>query len=396
MLSTFWCFNNKFSKSIYLIGEVLGIKALHIIWNAKFGGIEKMVFELAEEQLQSKMVEPSVLIAKAEGEFLERFKSAGFKTHFLKFEKGLELNYLNFKAAINLFKKYDVLHFHFFNPVLAFAAYFTKKKIVYSEHGNFGFGREKKKFDRLLIVLKKWFLKNSKVLIVYNSNFTKQYAETHLGLSNHSRSSVVTNGINLSTYLNKNKLVSHGKQFDALKEQLNNKFVIGTSSRFAGFKRIDRLINSFNRIPDAEKTVLLLVGDGVLMSSLRKQVDELNLNERVIFTGFIKEIKEYQELMDVCVFASESEPFGLVAIETLSLGKPTIVFKNGGGLVEIIEGINKKDIVEDEKGLAERIDFYRKYPNEIKLNQDSIIEYSKQYSIQSVAEKLVTIYQNKD
>ena len=45
------------------------MKVLHIIWNAKFGGIEKIVFELAEEQLNSSEVVPAVLISKEEGEF---------------------------------------------------------------------------------------------------------------------------------------------------------------------------------------------------------------------------------------------------------------------------------------------------------------------------------------
>ncbi|MBL4710646.1 MAG: glycosyltransferase family 4 protein [Flavobacteriales bacterium] len=371
------------------------MKVLHIIWNAKFGGIEKIVYELAEEQLISSEVTPAVLIAKEEGEFLVKFREAEFSSYFLNFKKGLDLKFSNFKNALGLFQKYDVLHLHFFNPILALAAYLSKKKIVYTEHGNFGFGRKEKKSDRLLNALKKRFLNYSMVSITYNSNFTRQYSERHLGLFNHPRSSVVTNGINLLVYFNTKELGPQQKEFQLLKEQLKDKFVIGTSSRFAGFKRIDRLIDAFNKIPKNDQTILLLVGDGVLMPVLKKQVEALNLQHQVIFTGFVDKIRYYQDLMDVCVFPSESEPFGLVAVETLSLGKPTIVFQSGGGLVEIVEGINMKDVVADESHLVERMEYYRRHREEIELSKKTRIEYSKGFSISSVVDELVPIYQKK-
>lgn len=282
MLPLFWSFNEQFSKSIHLIRQILAIKVIHIIWNAKFGGIEKIVFELADEQFNSSEVNSAVLISKEEGEFLVKFKAAPFVTQFLQFRKGLDLSYSNFKNALTLFKKYDVLHFHFFNPILAFAAYLSKKKIVYTEYGNFGFGRKVKKSDYILNYLKVIFLRNARVFIAYNSNFTREYAEIHQRLSNHSQSAVVKNGINFSSYLNEVGLEPLQNVFKILKEQLNGKFVVGTSSRFAGFKRIDRLIESFSKLPKDCQTIMLLVGDGVLMPALRKQIEVLSLQSQVI------------------------------------------------------------------------------------------------------------------
>lgn len=370
------------------------MKVLHIIWNAKFGGIEKIVYELAEEQLRSDKVSPSVLIAKEEGEFLAKFKAAEFTTHFLKFKKGLDFNFSNFKNALKSFKEHDVLHFHFFNPVLVLAAYFSNRRIVYTEHGNFGFGRREKKSDKFLKFFRKSFLKSSMVSITYNSNFTKGYAEEHFGLSDHPRSYVVTNGIKFSTYFKQEEQELLNESYQKLKSRLKGMFVIGTSSRFAGFKRIDRLIDAFSKLPDDGKTILLLVGDGVLLPALQKQVEDLNLQNQIIFTGFVNEVRHYQNLMDVCVFASELEPFGLVAVETLSLGKPTLVFQSGGGLVEIVEGINAQDVVADENQLVERIEYYRSNQEVIDAHRNTRREYSKSFNIDSVARKLESIYQN--
>ena len=371
------------------------MKVLHIIWNAKFGGIEKIVFELAEEQLNSSEVVPAVLISKEEGEFLGRFKQADFTTHFLTFKKGFDLSYSNFKNALGLFKDHDVLHFHFFNPILALAAHLSKKKVVYTEHGNFGFGRKEKKSDALLNSLKKKFLENQKIHITFNSNFTKVLAHQLYLKPDRQNSTVVYNGIDFEV---SDKILDSSSRSDLivkLGKKLGGNIVIGTASRFAGVKRIDRLINAFSKLKDKKNVKLLLVGSGIKLDDYKKQVEKLKIKEHVIFTGYIKEVREAQQLINICVIPSQNESFGLVAIETLSIGKPTLVFNDGGGLVEIVEGINKDDVVADEDYLVERMEYYIRNRDEIEGSEKARIKYSKKFSIRSVADNLVSIYQQK-
>ena len=371
------------------------MKVLHIIWNAKFGGIEKIVFELAEEQLNSSEVVPAVLISKEEGEFLGRFKQADFSTHFLAFKKGFDLSYSNFKNALGLFKDHDVLHFHFFNPILALAAHLSKKKVVYTEHGNFGFGRKEKKYDALLNSLKKKFLENQKIHITFNSNFTKVLAHQLYLKPDRQNATVVYNGIDFEA---SNGVLNSSSRSDVivkLEQQLKGNIVIGTASRFAGVKKNDRLISAFSKLKDKKNVKLLFVGSGIKLDDYKIQVEKLGIKDHVIFAGYIKEVREAQQLMDICVIPSQNESFGLVAIETLSIGKPTLVFYDGGGLVEIIEGINKDDVAKDEDCLVERIDYYRSNIKEIGLSMKTRIEYSKKFSIRSVADNLVSIYQQK-
>lgn len=369
-------------------------RVLHIIWNAKFGGIEKLVYELAQEQNKGSKIQAGVLIAQAEGEFLKKFQSANFHCHYLKLGSGFSLSWSSYKKALKTVRDYDVLHLHFFNPTLAFVMHHSKKQIVYTEHGNFGFGRKKKITDGLLFFLKKRFLNQNSLSITYNSQFTKNFAEKKYDLSQHPNSSLVVNGINFPLPNEEGKTNANQQEISRLKEQLSGQFVIGTCSRFAGFKRIDRLILAFSKTGHLENSILLLVGDGVLMQNLRKLVQQLKLDKKVVFTGFVEDVGTYQMLMDVCVFPSNSEPFGLVAVETLSLGKPTIVYQDGGGLVEIMNGISPDDIVSDEQGLIERIDFYKtevKTGTNIKRRQD----YARGYSIQRMAKELELIYQRR-
>jgi glycosyltransferase involved in cell wall biosynthesis len=364
------------------------MKVLHIIWNAKFGGIEKLVYDLAVAQNELEGIEAHIFIAKEEGEFLDKFKVTNLQLYFSKLKKGFDLNLIEYRKIRLLFKKYEVVHFHIFNPLLILCAIGLKSKIVFTEHGNFGFGRKKKRTDAAMNLAKKYFLKYFASWITYNSHFTKKNTEGSYGLRNQRNTSVVYNGIQFLDL--ESKPLSN--EISELTNKLKNKVVIGTSSRFVSFKRIDRLISAFSKIENIERAVLLLVGDGILISELKKQVEELGIRNSVIFAGYVSNVRDFQQLMNVCVFPSQSEPFGLVAIETLSLNKPTIVFSDGGGLKEIIEKNVADDVINNESELAERLNYYINNVEHVTEVDTSRVDYAKEFSIEIACKKFNDIY----
>src|SRR5690606_19063250 len=128
-------------------------------------------------------------------------------------------------------------------------------------------------------------------------------------------------------------------------------------------KRVDRLIEGFARFQDGREAMLLIVGDGVERAALEARVDDLEIRAKTLFAGYQREVQAYQAAMDVCVFPSQNEPFGLVAVETLALGKPTVVFADGGGICEIVAGLDPSDVVENSDALAKRLAYY--YADEV-------------------------------
>ena len=138
--------------------------------------------------------------------------------------------------------------------------------------------------------------------------------------------------------------------------------------------------------------VLLLIGDGPLKEDYKMLSKNLGIEKHLIFTGYLKEALDAQQLIDICVLPSQNEAFGLVAVEALSLGKPTLVFEDGGGVVEIIENIEKNDIVPNEEGLANRMKFYLEHPEERDKRKEERIKYSQNYSIQKMALQVKNIY----
>ena len=75
-----------------------------------------------------------------------------------------------------------------------------------------------------------------------------------------------------------------------------------------------------------------------MYDELRAQAKSLGIENKVYFTGYLssKEVQKMYKCADVAVFPSTYEPFGIVALESMLAGVPTVV-SDIGGLDEIIE-----------------------------------------------------------
>jgi len=363
------------------------IHVLHILWAAHIGGIERLVLDLATAQSKNPKIHVDIFFGKRVGDFLLKFQESGFKCHSAYLKSGFDLSPWKYFGTLRVFQNYDILHFHNFNPLLFVSAELSGKRIVYTEHGNFGFGRRKTWRDSTKNFFLKRFLNYCVDYISFNSQFTKQIAENRYGLKSVPRA-VIYNGIAF-----KNVAQSMNITEDHIIEKIRNKFIIGTIARFVGYKRIDRLIEAFTDFQEDKNTILLLVGDGILRGELERLTKELKISDKTIFTGFRLNVQEFVKLMDVCVFPSENEPFGLVAIEALSLGKPAIVFKDGGGFVEVVSGFSQENVVEDISDLVQRLEYYYKNRDEIIEYSQNRIFYAMKFDISNMADQFSNIYE---
>jgi glycosyltransferase involved in cell wall biosynthesis len=362
------------------------MKVLHILRNAQFAGIVRSVLALATAQHKNPELQVGLFFLLSEGDFVEKFKKTGIPCHFGNYSHGFDISPQKFLRSLHLFKKYDILHYHFFTPIMSLCGRYSRKKIVYTVRGKAGFEIPPQLPHKIKYVLLKNFLNRHVDYITFNSHFTQQVFEKKYDL-NHVDRSVVYNGVPLQR-----EIPSLDSAGQAILKQINGRFVIGTSSRFVDFKRLDRLLHAFKDFQKDKDAILLLVGDGAMRSTLEQLAKELHISEKTIFTGFKHNVRAFQNIMDVCVFPSENEPFGLAAIETLSLGKPTLVFKDGGGITEIIRGISEDDIVNDIPHLTRRLHYYCNNRDEIPVDAQRRIDLSKKFDIHSIADEFFTIY----
>ncbi|MBC8142386.1 MAG: glycosyltransferase family 4 protein [Armatimonadetes bacterium] len=122
--------------------------------------------------------------------------------------------------------------------------------------------------------------------------------------------------------------------------------VIGTVGRLQHWKGMHTLIDALPAIhakhPDAH--VVLVGGTHALEPDyeafLQKRIADAGLQSHVRVTGFQSNIAEWMQAMSVFVHASNTEPFGIVVIEAMALGKPVIAGAQGGPREIITEGEN--------------------------------------------------------
>jgi len=127
---------------------------------------------------------------------------------------------------------------------------------------------------------------------------------------------------------------------DHLKIKLHKDIIIGTIKSLEDTYGIDILIRAYslvkNKIPGIPLK-LLIVGRGSKEGELKKIASSLLNQEDYLFQGYVNHnlIPEYHNKIDIPVYLSRKESFGVSVIESMSCGKPVIA-NDIGGLREII------------------------------------------------------------
>jgi glycosyltransferase involved in cell wall biosynthesis len=90
------------------------------------------------------------------------------------------------------------------------------------------------------------------------------------------------------------------------------------------------------------ETRFLVAGHGDLLPRLMHRAAELGIAHRVLFTGGLtgEDVGRAYRMADVCVMPSRSEPFGLVALESIRSGTP-IVMPREAGVAEVVQNAFK-------------------------------------------------------
>lgn len=105
-------------------------------------------------------------------------------------------------------------------------------------------------------------------------------------------------------------------------------------SNFRPVKRVLDVIDSFARVRAEREVTLLMVGDGPDRAHAEARCRELDLALDVVFLGKVKNPIEPLLISDLLLLPSETESFGLVALEAMAAGVP-VVSSNVGGLPEV-------------------------------------------------------------
>jgi L-malate glycosyltransferase len=139
---------------------------------------------------------------------------------------------------------------------------------------------------------------------------------------------VIPNFINLEEYAVK------GDKCQRHRYAPNGERIMIHVSNFRKVKRVEDVLRVFDRVRREVPCKLILVGDGPERGSIEKLCRELNTCGDIISLGKIADPKEVLSISDLFILPSETESFGLAALEAMAMKIP-VISTNTGGLPEL-------------------------------------------------------------
>ena len=250
----------------------------------------------------------------------------------------MQLNFNMLSKATEIINKeggFDVIHAH--DWLVTYAAKSLKNAydipIVATIHAteagrNSGIHDETQRY----INDTEWLLTYEATEVIVTSNYMKNEIQRLFGLP-FDKINVIPNGINLSNFTGIERDYDFRRQY-----AMDNEKIILYVGRLVYEKGVQHLIAAMPKIlSNYHDAKLIIAGRGGMMDELRAEASNLGLNDKIYFTGYLnsKQVQKMYKCADVAVFPSTYEPFGIVALEAMLAGVPTVV-SDVGGLDEIV------------------------------------------------------------
>ncbi|MEK8180712.1 N-acetyl-alpha-D-glucosaminyl L-malate synthase BshA [Flavobacterium buctense] len=197
---------------------------------------------------------------------------------------------------------------------------------------------------------------------------------------------VIPNFIELDKIRNEG-LISCQRSVMAKKEER----IVTHISNFRKVKRIPDIIKIFYKIQEKIPAKLMMVGDGPEKAKAEQLCEDLCIQDKVIFFGNSNEIDQILSFSDLFLLPSETESFGLAALEAMAWSVP-VISSNSGGLSEVnFDGISGYlSDVGDVDNMAENA--LKILESDETLNQfrTNALEVAKQFDIKNI----LPLYEN--
>lgn len=231
---------------------------------------------------------------------------------------------------VAMYEQLDILHVHYAIPHASVA--YTAQQILKSKKINLPYVTTLHGTDITLVgrdpafePVIRFSLNHSNAITSVSESLKKDTLRT---FKIDNKISVIPNFINIKEY------ETEFEHCVKKKYSPNGEKIIVHISNFRKVKRVGDVVYIFEKIKKELPAKLILVGDGPEKSDIEQLCRQLNLGHDVINLGKIADPKEILCVADLFLLPSETESFGLSALEAMAMRVP-VISTNSGGLPEV-------------------------------------------------------------
>ncbi|HDK25698.1 MAG TPA: glycosyltransferase family 1 protein [Candidatus Atribacteria bacterium] len=379
------------------------IRVAHIIARMITGGADENTLFTIEGLNKEKYEIDLITGEEFDKDILNKVKNHPFNIIQIKGLKW-KLNFLHdpfvLLRLIKLLKKkhYDIVHTHTTKAGILgrIAAYLSGVPvIVHGLHGSTFQAFNSGLLNWLLFLFERFTDRFTDAYVSVSKVLSETYTEKGIGKKDNHYT--VYSGMELSKFYQARDKINYQEKYEELEINAGD-FLIGNVARLETRKGHQFLLDAFKNIVEEQKygrVKLLIIGEGNKRKYLENYVKELNLGDKVIFTGYREDVEELMALMDIFVLTSLREGLPRVLVQAAAVGMPSIAF-NVDGVPEIIEDNHNGFLVRvgDVEQLAKRIMQYIDHKELLVLHGKNGRELIKgKWSIEDMVEKIDKIYQ---
>lgn len=305
------------------LGEEAALPILHVLWKGQTGGAERSVYQLVGEQLRDPALAPAVLFGQPAGPYYELMRDLGCPVLSPSFRTGRDVTRL--RQAVREMRAFKVHHFHVAEPLMMLASTLCPgtHRLYTHRSGTVSYALTRRMRYLLAGLLVRGWFNNVSANTAHAATCASRFLKTDAA-----QIAVAYNGMDFDA------LEPRRAAEDVMSELVltPDHFILGTAATLVPSKRLDLLFPALVN-PSAR---LVVLGDGPDLPRLEREANRLQVRGQVIFTGVKSHVGDYLQVMDAFCLPSV-ESFGNAAVEAMAVGVPTIVFADGGGMLEHIE-----------------------------------------------------------
>lgn len=362
------------------------VRVLQIVDSMDCGGIQSFIMSIFREAKKNGVVFDFLVTVSRKCEYDEEIRSLGGEIYRIPSRRKGILKNINELRKFFLSHNYECVHLHasspsYIEPLIMAKKFNIPKRVLHSHSSS----NVKSLYHKIMSSI---YRPNLKKIATNYLACSKEAAEwMYGGYISSEDINIIPNSIQIDNF----KFDKNSR--DKIRRELGigDELVIGHVGRFVHAKNHEKIVDIFlNYYLKNPKSVLLLVGDGVLKNKIEEKVVRLGLEKKVIFTGVRSDIHNILKAMDIFVMPSYYEGLPVTLVEAQASGLPCIVSDS------ITKEVNVSDLI-TYISLDSELDEWLNEIN-VNVNLEERIKYNQKikktkFQVENVLENLLRIYE---